>query len=53
MADKNKPGRVTTTFSLSDKGHGCLSKIAQHYGISKTAVLEMLIRAEARKIGLE
>jgi DNA-binding PadR family transcriptional regulator len=53
MTKNKRPGRVTTTYSLSDKGHDLLAKIAEHLGLSRTAWIEMAVREEARKLGLE
>lgn len=53
MNEKKKSVRITTTFSLSEKGHDFLGRIAEHYGLSKTAWIEMAVREEARKLGLE
>lgn len=53
MQETPKGKRVTTTFSFSAKGHELLNKIAEYNGITKTSWFEMMIREEARKLGLE
>lgn len=42
-----------TSFSISEKAHDLLAKLAEYHGLSKTAQIETLVRAEARKLGLE
>jgi predicted DNA-binding protein len=37
---------------LSDEGKDLLEKLAKHYGVSQAAILEILIRKEARNEGL-
>lgn len=37
---------------LSDEGKDLLEKLARHYGISQAAVLEILIRKDARNEGI-
>jgi len=48
-APKKKP----TSFSITERADELLAKIANHHGISRSSVIEMLIRAEARKLALE
>lgn len=45
--------RHKTTFAMSQKADDLLAKLAEHHGISRTSVLEMIVREEARKLGLE
>lgn len=45
--------RKPTSFSLSDKALDLITKLADHHGLNKTRVLEMIVREEARKLGLE
>lgn len=45
--------RHKTTFAMSQKADEFLAKLADHYGISRTSVLEMIIRDRARDLGLE
>ena len=45
--------RQKTTFAMTQKADELLAAIAQHHGISRTSVLEMIVREEARKLGLE
>lgn len=41
-----------TTFRLSVEARTLLSLLSEHFGVSRTAVLEWLIRDEARSRGL-
>lgn len=50
MASKK---RKPTSFSLSEHAMILIGKLADRHGLSKTAVLEMLVREEARKLDLE
>ena len=45
--------RKPTSFSLSEKAVDLIAKLAEHHGLNKTLLLEMIVREEARKIGLE
>lgn len=45
--------RNKTTFAMTQKADEMLAKIAEYYGISRTSVLEMIVREQARKLGLE
>lgn len=48
--DTKKP----TSFTMSDTAQALLAKIGNHHGLSsKSGVVEMLIRAEARRLNLE
>ena len=47
---KRKP---STSFSLSEKALDLIAKLADHHGLNKTLVVEMIVREEARKLGLE
>ena len=51
--EPKKKKRVTTTFSFTERADQILSQVADHYGLSKTAWIEMTLREEARKLGLE
>lgn len=48
-----QPRKKPTSFSLSDKALDLITKLAVHHGLSKTSVVEMIVRDEARKLGLE
>lgn len=48
-APKKKP----TSFSISERADELLGRISEHHGISRSAVIEMLVRAEARTLALE
>jgi hypothetical protein len=39
-----------TSYRLSDKAVEMLTKLSDHYGFSRASVLEMLVRAEARRV---
>lgn len=43
-------GQRNTSFRLSDDARLMLADLAEHYGVSMTAVLELLIRDKARKV---
>jgi hypothetical protein len=45
--------RKAATFKLSEKARALLIDLARRRGISQAAVLELLIRAEAKKDGGE
>jgi hypothetical protein len=45
-----KPARAPVSFRLSDEAKALLAKLADHYGVSRTAALEIMIREQARKI---
>lgn len=45
--------RQKTTFAMTQKADELLASIAEHHGISRTSVLEMIVREYARKLGLE
>ena len=45
--------RQKTTFAMTQKADELLAAIAEHHGISRTSVLEMIVREYARKLGLE
>lgn len=47
------PKKKATSFSISEVADELLGKLAEYHGIKRTAVIEMLIRAEARKLALE
>lgn len=48
-APKKKP----TSFSISERADELLARLSEHHGISRSSVIEMLLRAEARKLALE
>lgn len=50
MAESKKR---STSYTVSAKAAQLLENIADYHGISKTAVIEMIARQEARKLGLE
>lgn len=37
-----------TSFRFSEEGVSLLAKLAEHHGINQTALIEMLLRKEAR-----
>lgn len=45
--------RQKTTIAITPRGDELLLKLAEYHGISRTSVIEMLVRAEARKLDLE
>jgi predicted DNA-binding protein YlxM (UPF0122 family) len=49
----NPDKRQKTTIALTPKADDLLAEIAKFHGISRTSVIEMLVRAEARNLGLE
>lgn len=44
--------RKTTSFSITAVADDLLNKLAAHHGITKTSVIEMIVREEARKLGM-
>lgn len=48
MADRKQK----TSFALSEKARQLLAGLAEHYGISQTAVLEVVIRERAERQGV-
>lgn len=44
MATKKGP----TSFRFSEEGTSLLARLAEHHGINQTALIEMLLRKEAR-----
>ena len=38
-----------TSYRISPEGRELLAKLAAHFGVSRTAMLELLIREKARK----
>lgn len=47
------PKKKITSFSISERADEVLGKLAEYHGISRSSVIEMLLRAEARKLALE
>ena len=45
-------GKTPLTMRVTDKGKRILEALAERAGISQTAVIEQLVRAEAERIGL-
>jgi hypothetical protein len=45
--------RHKTTFAFTRKANELLTALAAHYGLSRTSLIEMMVREEARKIGRE
>ncbi|MFN8486530.1 MAG: ribbon-helix-helix protein, CopG family [Caldilineaceae bacterium] len=43
---------VKTSFSLSEEAKKLLEELAKKYGVSQTAILELLIREKAKQEGL-
>jgi hypothetical protein len=39
-----------TSYRLSDRALELLGRLSEHYGFSRASVLEMLVRAEARRV---
>lgn len=44
--------RQKTTFAMTQRADELLAAIAEHHGISRTSVLEMIVRQYARELGL-
>jgi hypothetical protein len=44
--------RTRTSYTLSDEGRDILSKLADKYAITQTAMLEVIIREKAKQEGL-
>lgn len=44
--------RKTTSFSITTVADDLLNQMASYHGITKTAVIEMIVREEARKLGM-
>jgi hypothetical protein len=42
-------GKRTTTYRLSEEARTLLGRLAEHHGVTQTAVLEMAIRQLARR----
>lgn len=51
--EKKPKVRQSLTVRLSDDGQRLLGELARKQGISRTAVLELLIRQDAEKRGVE
>ena len=47
------PKKKVTSFSISERADEILAKLAEFHGVSRSSVIEMLVRAEARKLALE
>ena len=45
--------RKSVSYTITPLGASLLQKIAEYHGISKTSVIEMIARQEARRLGLE
>lgn len=45
--------KIFTGFRLSDEAKRLLTQLAQQQGISQSAVLELLIREEAKRKGVK
>lgn len=46
--------RIThTSFRLSAEGRKMLARLAAHFGLNRTGVLEWLIREKSRALGLD
>ncbi len=41
-----------TTFVFTDEGKRLLEELAKKYGVSQTAILEMLVREKAKQDGI-
>lgn len=48
-----KPTSKGVSYRLTEEARLLLAEIAERQGISKTAVLELAIRKEARELGIE
>lgn len=44
--------KVPTSFRLSQRAHRLMERLSTHYGLSKTGVIELLLRNHAREIGM-
>ncbi len=51
-ANQQRRTRPLATFTLSPEAVGLLEMLAVHYGLSKSATVEFLIRQDARGEGL-
>ena len=51
-ASQQRRTRPLATFTLSPEAVGLLEMLAAHYGLSKSATVEFLIRQDARGEGL-
>ena len=49
----NRGTRKAITFRLTDECRRLLVLLAQYRGVSQAAILEMLVRDEARRLDLE
>lgn len=49
---KKYGSKMPTSFSLSDRAKKLLDRISEYYGLNKSATVEMLIREQAREIGI-
>jgi hypothetical protein len=49
----NRGTRKAITFRLTDECRRLLVQLAQYRGVSQAAILEMLVRDEARRLDLE
>ena len=48
--DEDKKAKRITSFRLSDDSHKMLSELSKTLGISKTAVIEIIIREKHKEI---
>lgn len=46
---KKPAPKKTTSYRLSDEARAIIVKLQAHYGVSGAAVIEMAVRAQARK----
>ena len=51
MPEKRRDKR-SSSFRLTDEAFTLLANIAEHLGITQSAVLELVIRKEAERLGL-
>ncbi len=50
---RQKRYRKHVTFTLSDEARGKLEELSEDLGISKSAVVELVIRGKAAELGIE
>jgi hypothetical protein len=46
------PDKIATSFRLTESAVSLLAKIAKEHGIAQSAVIEILIRQRAERLGI-
>jgi antitoxin component of RelBE/YafQ-DinJ toxin-antitoxin module len=49
----NEPREHLCTIRLSDEEHARAERVAEHYGLNVSALFRMLIKDQARTLGIE